>query len=484
MRRPVELALMLCASLLFACKSSTSKLQDSGTTTSDGGTGSRDASPGIDAASSGDASISQDGGTTASAKVQHILIIMQENRSFDHYFGTYPGAEGIPVDARGVPTVCNPDPVTSTCVKPFHLTADKNVGGPHQASSFRTCVDGGRMDGFIRNAESGTRNCADPNNPMCTNGTLIDVMGYHTAAEIPNYWSYAQHFVLNDHMFQQNASWSYPMHLYLVSGWSATCTVANDPKTCHTNINNPQGGPPNPKPWTDLTYLLHQAGVSWKYYLSQGSDPHCGNDPEDCDPVSMLPTVPSIWNPLVSFDTVKANNELGNIVPYDQFYQDVASGNLPNVAWFAPASEVSEHPVALVSRGQAYVTALINTIMKSPFWSSTVIFLSWDDWGGFYDHLVPPKVDAGGYGLRVPGLVISPWVKQAGMIDKQVLSHDAYIKFIEDVFLQGKRIDPMTDGRPDSRPTVRENILPGDLMNDFDFTRQPLAPLILTVTST
>jgi phospholipase C len=124
-------------------------------------------------------------------------------------------------------------------------------------------------------------------------------------------------------------------------------------------------------------------------------------------------------------------------------------------------------------------TALINTVMKSPYWNSTVIFLSWDDWGGFYDHVVPPHVDAGGYGLRVPGLVISPWVKRTGMIDKQVRSHDAYIKFIEDVFLGGARIDPMNDGRPDSRPTVRENVLQGDLMNDFDFARDPLPPLVL-----
>src|SRR5262249_53541466 len=143
-----------------------------------------------------------------------------------------------------------------------------------------------------------------------------------------------------------------------------------------------------------------------------------------------------------------------------------------------------EHPPALVSVGQSYVTAMINTIMKSPMWSSTVIFLSWDDWGGFYDHVVPPKIDQGGYGIRVPGLVISPWVKQAGLIDKQVLSHAVYIKFNEDVFLGGQRIDPKTGGRPDSRPTVREAVLRGALMTHFDFGRTPPPPLLLPVTST
>jgi phospholipase C len=141
---------------------------------------------------------------------------------------------------------------------------------------------------------------------------------------------------------------------------------------------------------------------------------------------------------------------------------------------------VSEHPANLVSAGEAYVTALINSIMKSSFWSSTAIFLSWDDWGGFYDHVTPPKVDNGGFGIRVPAIVISPWAKK-GTIDKQVLSHDAYLRFIEDVFLGGQRLDPKTDGRPDSRPTVRENVQQGDLLNDFDFAQQPLPPLILPV---
>jgi phospholipase C len=188
--------------------------------------------------------------------------------------------------------------------------------------------------------------------------------------------------------------------------------------------------------------------------------------------------VPSIWNVLPEFDTVKTNNQTGNVVPIDQYYADVNANQLPSVAWLAPPGVVSEHPANLVSNGQSYVTALINTLMKSPLWSSTVIFLSWDDWGGFYDHVPPPKIDAAGYGIRVPAMVISPWAKK-GTIDKQILSHDAYLKFIEDVFLGGRRLDPTMDGRPDPRPTVRESILKGDLMNDFNFNQTPLAPLIL-----
>ena len=144
-----------------------------------------------------------------------------------------------------------------------------------------------------------------------------------------------------------------------------------------------------------------------------------------------------------------------------------------------PNGKDSEHPSALVSDGQAYVTSLINAVMQGPGWENTSIFLTWDDWGGFYDHVEPPKVDENGYGLRVPGLTISPYAKQ-GYIDHQTLSFDAYLKFIEDLFLGGQRLDPKTDGRPDPRPTVRENAFElGDVLEDFDFSQSPRAEVVL-----
>ena len=118
--------------------------------------------------------------------------------------------------------------------------------------------------------------------------------------------------------------------------------------------------------------------------------------------------------------------------------------------------------------------------MRGPEWRSTAIFLSWDDWGGFYDHVAPPRVDQNGYGLRVPGLVISPYARK-GFVDHQTLSFDAYVKFIEDDFLGGRRLDPATDGRPDPRPDVRERAPQlGNLVRDFDFSQKPRRPLILT----
>jgi phospholipase C len=223
------------------------------------------------------------------------------------------------------------------------------------------------------------------------------------------------------------------------------------------DFNNPAGSP-RPAPiyaWTDLTYLLHQQHVSWGYYVVNGSEPDCENDAAmSCTPVAQSSSTPGIWNPLPYFDTVKNDGELTNIQSVEQFYAAAKHGTLPAVSWVTPSDEVSEHPPAPVSSGQSFVTSLMNAVMRSPDWDSTAIFLAWDDWGGFYDHVVPPKVDANGYGLRVPGLVISPFAKR-GYIDHQMLSHDAYLKFIEDDFLGGARLDPATDGRPDPRPTSR-----------------------------
>jgi phospholipase C len=442
-------------------------------------------------------------------KIKHVIVIMQENRSFDSYFGTFPGADGIPM-ANGKPTVCAPDPATGHCVAPYLDHSDKNGGGPHNYTNATSDIDGGKMDGFIGQAEAAKKNCKDPTNPACTNSATSDVMGYHTQSDIPNYWAYASDFVLQDHMFEPNASWSLPAHLFMVSEWSAYCTQEDNPSSCvaGTRAHPPAkplarpavyGGQPGPKKlkkqttptnpgnqpiyaWTDLTYLLHKNNVSWGYYVVTGAEPDCENPAAmSCGPVSQNANTPGIWNPLPWFDTVKADHQLGNIQSVDHFYTAAKDGTLPAVSWVVPSNAVSEHPPNPVSAGQSYVTSLVNAVMSGPDWNSTAIFLSWDDWGGFYDHVLPPTVDALGYGLRVPGIVISPYAK-AGYIDHQTLSFDAYDKFIEDDFLNGQRIDPASDGRPDPRSSVREDekIL-GNLIDDFNFSQPPRRPLLLPV---
>ena len=433
-------------------------------------------------------------------KIKHVVIIMQENRSFDSYFGTFPGADGFAMSG-GQPSSCVPDPKTKTCVAPFHDIFDVNGGGPHDVKAALADVNGGKMNGFINSLLVAQSTCDVADDPACTshlrhNATLPDVMGYHTAAEIPNYWTYAKDFVLDDHMFEPVKSWSEPDHLYLVSGWSAKCTSSN-PMSCKTNINGPYAGPVFDKAvtqeiqtgttsidlaWTDETWLLYKAHVSWGYYVQTGTQPDCANDGAlTCAPVAQAYTTPGIWNPLPLFTDVQADHQEKNIQPLDNFLSQAKSGTLPAVSWVTPANFDSEHPTASVHQGQAYVTALINAVMKSPDWDSTAIFLSWDDWGGFYDNVVPPTVDANGYGLRVPSIVISPYAKQ-GYIDHQVLSSDAYLKFIEDDFLGGARLNPKTDGRPDPRPDVREDEpLLGNLANDFNFNQAPRAPVLLPI---
>jgi phospholipase C len=435
-----------------------------------------------------------DGTPAAIHRIRHVVIIMQENRSFDSYFGTYPGADGIPGLAGHAGAVpCLPDPRRHRCERPYHDASNLNDGGPHGHNDAVADIDGGKMDGFIVRAEHGQQQycTTNPDSPDCSRSPQRpDVMGYHDRREIPNYWDYAHQFVLQDHMFESDTSWSLPSHLFLVSGWSAKCQLKADPLSCYPAVQDPGTPPGEPGnttgkapdyAWTDLTYLLHRFKVTWGYYLAKGNQPDCDDDAMFCAPVPQNAKTPGIWNPLPWFDTVREDHQLSDIRPLADFYEAAKTGTLPAVSWITPAQAVSDHPPALVTAGQAYVTGLINTIMRSPDWDSTAIFLAWDDWSGFYDHVKPPGVDYQGYGIRVPGLVISPYAKQ-GYVDHQTLSFDAYLKFIEDDFLHGLRIDPRSDGRPDSRPEVRENTkILGNLARDFDFDRRPRRPLMLSL---
>ncbi|MGA2925437.1 MAG: alkaline phosphatase family protein [Solirubrobacteraceae bacterium] len=494
------------------------------------------------------------------ALIKHVVIVMQENRSFDSYFGTYPGADGIPAkDAQF--TVCVPDPATGGCERPYHDPSLVNGGGQHGADAAAADIDGGRMDGFVRESEQGPGRGCGATAGVCDPSSRSDVMGYHDAREIPNYWAYAHAYVLQDHMFEPTASWSLPSHLYAVSEWSARCSVAGDAASCvnddqlggfqtaeiagfHGDVANARrllrtlragrvGGElrrcvldgqdsrgdtaPTARSvrptaaqlrrcrarlarqarraltrarlvqsnvthfnyaWTDLTYLLHKRRVSWGYFITEGGQPDCEGS-ANCTSAPMTLGTPSIWNPLPSFTDVQQDGQVGNIQGVSSFLADAHAGTLPAVSWVVPDQPDSDHPPANIDAGQAYVTNLINSVMRGPNWGSTAIFLVWDDWGGFYDHVAPPVVDHDGFGIRVPSLLISPYARP-GYIDHQTLSFDAIDKFIEDDFLDGERLDPATDGRPDPRPDVRESWDGlGDIASDFDFAQAPLPPLIL-----
>lgn len=421
----------------------------------------------------------------ARTHIQHVIVIMQENRSFDEYFGTFPGADGIP------PGTCvpnDPSKPVAGCTVPFHNTLLVNTGGPHDYKDFSIDYDNGKMDGFIF-----AQNIGDHDSNLGV--TIKDVVGYHDFNEIPNYWAYAKAFVLQDRLFESVANWSLPSHLAMVSDWYAKCLNVNDPLSCQTTQDD-TATTKNSYAWTYLPWILDRNKVTWKYYLGEGLEPDCSNGAMTCDPQLQSTSVPGKWNLIPAFtlfsESVQDNkNYKNNVTKFDTFLIDVAKGKLPNVAWIVPNSTVSEHPPENIQSGMNYVTTIVNAIAQSSYAKNTVIFLSWDDWGGFYDHVVPPvsqttdeKYPTYGWGMRVPGLVISAWAKP-GLIDHQYLSFDNYNRFIEDIFANSSRLDPATDGRPDNRPAVAEAISQvtdpvtgapiavGDLLNDFDFTQTP-----------
>jgi phospholipase C len=425
-------------------------------------------------------------------KLKHIIVVMQENRSFDHYFGTFPGADGIPMK-NGVPTVCIPNPATGSCSRPQHNSSDLDHGGPHTYDDTVADIDGGKMDGFIRQWNATRKFCLQAGNTqgrVCTaESEHPDVVSYHDDREIPNYWEYAKRFVLQDHMFEPIRGWSQPAHLALVSGWSAVCKTPYLAITCHTSAtfnDIDKAWPHQPSyAWTDLTYLLHKSHVSWRYYVAPGSVDDCEGSNDDkihCTPgVKNFDPIgtPVPWNPLPDFTTVRDDHQVRNVQRSPKFFKAAREGTLPSVTWVEPGWYDSEHPPTLVSRGQAWVTRVVNAIMQGPDWKSSAIFVAWDDWGGFYDHVKPPRLDKFSYGLRVPAFMISPYAK-SGTIDHQTLSFDAYLRLIEDLFMKGQRIDPYTDGRWDPRPRVAEEAPQlGNLLKEFDFRQKPLAPVVL-----
>ena len=428
-------------------------------------------------------------------KIRHVVIIMQENRSFDSYFGTYPGADGIPGLAGNPGTVpCVPNPGSGGCVRPFHDEQDRNLGGPHSAAASVADINGGKMDGFVTEQERGMSGCAQTFNPACgSGGGMPDVMGYHTGADIPNYWTYARDFVLQDHMFESVASWSLPAHLYMVSEWSAHCTLQADPIELPQRVESPEIRPtsgaasaircrPPNYAWTDLTYLLHKNDVSWGYYVYKGTEPDCDNDAACRAPRSdSRPRRPGSGIRCRTSPTSSRTTSSATSSRCRTSSAPPRTARLPAVSWVTPNGTVSEHPPGLISAGQTYVTGLINAIMRSPDWTVTAIFLAWDDWGGFYDH-----VSRRASTRTATACVSRPGdqpLRQAGLHRPS----DAELRRLRQI--HRGRLPRRTAPRPPHRrsprppPDVREDALElGNLIKDFDFHQAPRQPVLLNVT--
>jgi len=422
------------------------------------------------------------------SKIQHLIFIVQENHSFDNYFGTYPGVNGLSFDTA-IPY--DPNDTNLGYVRPFHLNvsqpimiwgdelppgvADPDDLQPQQVNSTtpyhfdsesigrdlshawtvaHRAYDSGKMDGFV-----------------AAEGSIL-TMGYYDRSDIPYYWDYANQYVLDDNFFSSLMGPSFPNHLYIASGTSGP--ISNLPPLCletscqwilngHVVDNPPsdynwQGLSLD---WATLAQEMSNANVSWSWYDGEAR-----------------PTRPNIWDVLPLFTYFQNNpDQLDEHVRNTQaFIDDVQNGQLPAVSWIIPGSWVpptypaackgqspSEHPPARSDCGMDYVSYLVNQVMQSQFWQSSAIVITWDDYGGFYDHVPPPQVDAFGEGFRVPTLVISPWAKD-GYVDHTQYEFASLLRLAEDNF---------------NLPTLgTRDVSANDMMNSFDFNQSPQPVLI------
>lgn len=433
--------------------------------------------------------------------IEHFIFIVQENHSFDNYFGTFPGANGIPpgtalADYPGGPLTEHPFLLRDKTV--FH-----DLG--HSWLTAKVVWDNGAMDGFLwgeypegteyygkgipvptpnpslvklqktRSKSSDHSKAARevlsphgfaddededapdieeqnealmaalpaPNgspNPKHRPKYVRSSLGYWDDKIIPNYWEYAHKFTLCDAFFSSLMGPSVPNHLYIVSAQSAA--IVNGDGIGHDRVARYM--------FPSIIQLLGQANITWKYY--SGTFPYDEN----------------IWKPLPGFRAysesidphVALDSHLGRTA---EFYYDVKSGNLPQVCWLTPTPELSEHPPSSIPAGMWYVTDLVNAIMESSYWQSCAIIIMWDDYGGFYDHVPPVQTDEFGFGFRVPAIVISPYCINTVVHNQYDLTSP--LKLIETKF--------------GLAPLTARDATSNTMLECFDFTQAPLPPVII-----
>lgn len=339
--------------------------------------------------------------------IKHVIVIMQENRAFDNYFGTYPGALGFPSN------ICipyNPNSSSTPCASPFPLTTPVVTDMPHVWQAAQVDYNNAQMNGFLVPVSSSTLNCAEP-------------MGYYNNATIPYYWYWASHYVLGDHMFESVLSYSQPNHWYAIAANAPVPSIyytmdRNTPTNIkQTYLNQAQT-------ITTLGDEMNQAGVSWKYYDSPVYNTTTGKQ---------LGNKFAYWNPYLAKNSTYTQPYYTHFDYRGQIINDISSGNLPSVSMVIPSAPISDHAPANITLGQYWVTDVIDSVQNSQYWNSTAILVSWDDWGGYFDQVVPPKVDAYGLGFRVPLIVVSAYAKP-GYIDSTVYSFESFMKFTETIF--------------------------------------------------
>lgn len=386
--------------------------------------------------------------TGTAQPIKHIVILVKENRTFDNYFGTYPGANGATTatDATGK-------------VVPLHHQTDSVPDIDHSSNGGFMAYDGGKMDKFnLLHAQ----NTPKPDDTYGNNS-----LTQFNQSDIPNYWKYAQNYVLGDNMYSSLMGPSFPNHLYTVaaqSGGAINNPVTDknvgtlgdairgwgcDIKNQQVQVKDGAGKIQLKEACFDFTTLadeLDAKGYSWRYYA-----PPSGQ-------------VGYIWSSFDAIKHIRFGPDWKYVVPTEQFAIDAAAGNLPTVSWIVTPGMVSEHAPASVCVGENWTVSLMNALMQGKDWSSSAVFLTWDDFGGFYDHVVPQQVDGYGLGFRVPLIVISPYAKK-GEVDHTLYEYSSMLRFTEDQL----GLATMTD-----RDKAANN-----MAGAFDFTQKPRDPLLL-----
>ncbi len=376
--------------------------------------------------------------------IKHVIFIIKENRTFDQMFGRFPGAKGVTVgndQGEQRPLVPPPDRL-ETDIK-------------HCYGCALQAWNGGKMDGFA------------------TISDVADEFAYTqmTPGMLPNYWRWAQRFVLADNFFASAQGPSFPNHLFTIAAQSGGthenviqdldavremhrttgltkawgCGSVQD---SYVPVVDSEGVVTKVPPCFDFQTegdLLDGAGIPWAYYSA--TNHQNGYLWSAYDAIRRYRENPKLWRQ--------------HIFPVDDLVGDIREGRLPPVTWVTPRFELSEHPEYSFCYGENWTTQVVNAVMESEMWKDTAIFITWDDYGGFYDHVPPPQVDDFGFGIRVPLLMISPYAKP-GYVDHRLGEFSSVLRFIEDNW----GLSQLTHRDRDAE----------NLSYDFDFARDPLAP--------
>jgi len=375
--------------------------------------------------------------------IKHVVFVIKENRSFDNLFGVFPGANGATeANDRGT-------------IRPLTDATDQRA---HDLTHCYNCavaaIDGGKMDGF---------NQSEPDDQYAFTQMRSD--------QLPNYWHWAKQNVLMDNLFASATGPSFPNHLFSIAAQSGGaldnpvqtfdalkkqqerglakswgCDIAQP--GAYVEILDPEGRLVKVDPCFDFLTegdLLRKADIPWAYYAATNTQ------------------LGYIWSAYSAIDRYRNNPTMWNryIRPVDDVVRDIEHDRLPPVTWITPRFQLSEHPEYNFCHGENWSTQVIDAIMNGPMWKDTAIFLTWDDYGGFYDHVPPPQVDPFGFGIRVPMLVISPYAKQ-GFVSHRLGEFSSVLRFIEDNW----GLTPLTQRDRQASP----------MLSAFDFTQQPRPP--------